>query len=527
MSGGAWKLYQRAGLIVHLREKHRVHVGESPPLFASSEYLSDALHHHYTLYRRNNSRSPVPSRLPIQTLTQPNQPTMTRMPYPVGFHNTMAPPTYHLDTSPPTSVRAHFLQNTVSATYSFPPGPVLNFTMVEIITFLPHLYKEPHIAYRFLNNYMTTAIHFAILSAHRSLHLVSDAAATQAREIITEGYRLAMRKWRPNWTRAAHVVPSGWDALALAVHNVEPVAAREEGYRVPPAVPFRRLMDGVRMAPRGSDKGDLTRAVEFARDNAKVDAEARVREWMFPDDIQVILDLCGRTEATLEHGDRRAVRRWSDNMAKGRNQVAPLLPGVAEMQHPTFWGASWVDEQRYEYAGFETADHFVTMPTAAHVLLEPRQMLCHHLQCTDNAYSPGFYADNYPSPIPSDPYHQIDKMFYLPPAIEQQTTTPIWNQVVDVSSDDAVAVMDELLRPYLPHKQPEPAFLLPESGLLRDLPEPASDDETDLAITVRFARQPNQLATDWHFDEVHVLAELLKFDGIVEDDGWLDLDKQV
>jgi hypothetical protein len=450
------------------------------------------------------------------------------MPYfPAGFHNTMAPPTYHHDPLPSPSVRAHFLQNTVSATYLFPPGPVLNFTMVEIITFLPHLYKEPHIAYRFLNNYMTTAIHFAILSAHRTLHLFSDAAEMQAREIITEGYRLAMRKWRPNWTRAAHVVPSSWDALALAVQNVEPVAAREKGYRVPLAVPFRRLMDGVKMAPRGSDRGDLTRAVEFARDNAKVDAEGRAREWMFPDDIQVILDLCGRTEAKLEHGDRRAVRRWTDNMAKKRNQVAPSLPGVAGMQNPASWGASWVGEQQCGYAGFVTADHFVAMPAAAHVLLEPRQMLYNHLRCADAAYAPGFYANNYPSPAPSDPHRQIDKMLYLPPAVEQQMTPPIWNQDVDASSADAAAVMDELLLPYLPHKQTEPAFLLPESGLLRDLPEPASDDETDLATTVRFARQPNQLATDWHFDEVHVLAELLKFDGIVEDDGWLDLDEQM
>jgi hypothetical protein len=453
---------------------------------------------------------------------------MTRIPYyPASTYGTMAPPTYHLKYPSAASIRAHFLHNAISATYNLPPGSILNFTMVEIITLLPHLYKEPPIAYRFLNNHMTTGVHFAILSFHRSLDLASDAAEIQAREIISEGYRRAMRVWNPTWTKASHVVPASWDPLVLSMENFEPVAAREKQYRTPAAVPFRRLMDGVKMLPRGSDKGDLTRALEYALAHAKADGHGKVGEWMFPDDIQTILDICGRTEVKPQLGDRRAVRRWADKLGSERSQLTPPPLDMMGMQSPMSRDVSWEDAQQYGYAGYVFVDQSVATPAAAHVIPKPQEMLAHHSDCVDTAYVPHIYTNNYPSPTLSDVFCQVGTPFYLPPAMQQQMTPSVGNRDTGTSSTDAVAAMDELLRPYLSHDQPELAFHLPESGLIRDLPEPAVDDVTDLASAVRFAKQPDQVVTDWHFDEVHVLTELLKSGNTVEDDGWLDLNEQM
>ena len=438
---------------------------------------------------------------------------MTLIPYhPVSAYSTTVPSAHHLKPPSVASVRAKFLKNAISATYTLPLDRVLNLTMVEIITLLPNLYKEPPIAHRFINNHMTTAIHFAILSFHRDLNLASDAEETQVREIITESYRRAMRVWYPGWTKASHVAPVGWNPSDLSWENFGPVAMREKGYRAPVAVPFKRLMNGVKELPKGSDKGDLTCALEYTLAHAKVDGQGRTSEWMFPDDIHTILDLCGRTEVEPHSCDRRAVRRWADKVVSKKQQVAVPLPRIMAMQVPTSWEIPLAGGQHCGYAGHVSAD------TAT------GQMIAYHLDTADTTFISHIDANTYPLPVRADMFHEVDKLFWLPPGTQQQMVPPVWNQDIDTLVNGTSADMDDLLRSYLSQDLPEPDFLLPESGLLRDFPGPAVDDETDLASAVRFAKQPDQISIDWHFNELHVLAGLLKFEGTIEDDGWLDLD---
>jgi hypothetical protein len=280
------------------------------------------------------------------------------------------------------------------------------------------------------------------------------------------------------------------------------------------------------MMPQGSDAGDLTRALEFAL--------VQTQTLMYPDDIHKILGAIGRTQVTLQHTDRRVVRRYTESLVMKKHQQITLpkeaaarqivpreatpQPVVVSPQPVVSVSPPTPNAQACGYTGFAPANQSVAV-SAAHVFLEPTQTQEHRSNYTEANYATATHSNAHP-PVSPNAYYEVDKLFCLP-HIEQHLALPSSDQDIDAFSGNSFEI-DELLRPYLFQDNPEPTFLLPESGLLRDIPESVLDG-SDFSRAVQFARQSDQVNTDWHVDEVHVLSELLKFDGNFEE-GWLDLD---
>ncbi|KAF2450989.1 hypothetical protein P171DRAFT_480037 [Karstenula rhodostoma CBS 690.94] len=191
--------------------------------------------------------------------------------------------------------------------------PALNFTAVEIITFLPMLHCNSTIARRFVNNGLENPIHAEINDIHR---VASQTVAT-----IAKGYQDALRpsNWRQMtkkeiktlWTRRNQTKPADWDEKNISMNAFVPDRIIKEGVRAPAptSVPFRMLTQGVRKIPTGNDAADLTRSIEFATsDQAKKTFPGR--DLMFPDDLIDILRTIGPTLITQQHRDKSIVMRY-------------------------------------------------------------------------------------------------------------------------------------------------------------------------------------------------------------------------
>lgn len=209
-----------------------------------------------------------------------------------------------------------FLRNLPGHCYTL-PNVTLNFTLVEIIVLLPNWFKNKVIAARFMNNYLTAKVHFAIFEEHRECNFSSDYKREKAKKTITDEYRKTMRSIQNNsgWTKAKHVAPLGWNPMLLSMDGFVPDDTTYPGYLHPPAIPFRDLMIGVKKLPDGTNAGDLTRALQFALE--------RPENLMFPDDLPGILDHIGRTQITVAHTDRPIVRAYVDYMRKEADSKRP------------------------------------------------------------------------------------------------------------------------------------------------------------------------------------------------------------
>ncbi|KAF1850601.1 uncharacterized protein K460DRAFT_273239, partial [Cucurbitaria berberidis CBS 394.84] len=196
--------------------------------------------------------------------------------------------------------------------YVLPTGGPINATMTEIIVLLPNWFRNRDIAVRFQNNGINGGIHFAIFKEHHDLALVTATECERARDRITDQYRRTMRLVAPTWTKATQKAPNGWNENDMVINNFLPDAARQPEYITPASVPFKSLAVGLKKLPSGTDAGDLTRALDFAMKNQNFDKHSQGVDFMFPDDLQLILDHIGRTKITSEHTDPHTVRQYSD-----------------------------------------------------------------------------------------------------------------------------------------------------------------------------------------------------------------------
>ncbi|EMD62528.1 hypothetical protein COCSADRAFT_57103, partial [Bipolaris sorokiniana ND90Pr] len=207
--------------------------------------------------------------------------------------------------------RAHFMLDMPHHEYIFPTGGTINATMVEILVLLPHWFRNPQVLMRLLNNGLTSNIHMMILEEHRQLELSTGDEIERARDYIADSYRKAMRKIMPAWLRRNHKAPEDWDATVMSIENVIPKAATKGRYVAPASIPFKDLAVGLKKLPQDYDAGDLTRALDYAMQNGKPSENGSTTDFMFPDDIHMILNHIGRTQITLTHLDSHAVPRYA------------------------------------------------------------------------------------------------------------------------------------------------------------------------------------------------------------------------
>jgi hypothetical protein len=366
-----------------------------------------------------------------------------------------------------------FLRNLPAHSYILPSVP-LNFTMVEIIVFLPNLFKNKAIATRFSNNQISAPIHFAILDEHRNLGLPTEYEKDKARKTIADGYRRTMRTMDSTWTKAAHIVPPGWDSNSLAMGGFVPDEAVRRGYTGTTSIPFRDLIIGVKKLPEGTDAGDLTRAVIFTLHQPEV--------YLYPDDLPEILNYIGRTCVTTAHTDSAVVRRYTEMKQKADHQK----------RYPTqLWSVQ---------AG--TQPSVVNMPLAPQkfIPIAPKPSQNQTLSCQVQA--------------PADMVYEIDKPFALPDT-EMAAAYQMVKMAPTSKANTPSAEMDDLLRPHLTQTadrmlNPPTAPAYAPHHLLRDCIEGRNAfDSSDLARAACFAQQADQLDTHWRVEDVNMLVQLL------------------
>ena len=186
--------------------------------------------------------------------------------------------------------RAQFLLDIPAYEYKLPKEMPINATIVDLIAVVPQWFRNPGITWRFMNNGINAAVHFAILEQHRHLGLTNVEEAERARDHISDTYRKTMRKMEnfSGWTKAGHNIPDNWNKLNISVSGYLPESAKKIGYVTPASIPFIVLAVGLKKLPQGYDAGDLSRALQFAMQNQKLGEHGRPTEFMFPDDIQPI-----------------------------------------------------------------------------------------------------------------------------------------------------------------------------------------------------------------------------------------------
>jgi hypothetical protein len=205
--------------------------------------------------------------------------------------------------------RAAFLLDLEEHSYILPAGPRLQFTLVEIVALLPRWFGNTQIMTRFLNNKFNSLVHWAMIVEHRDLTL-SDYEVDKARSGFSDQYRKAMRAADPLWKKALHQAPDDWDADDMSMNQFVPDAARVDGYVAPNPVPFKELAFDLKRLPQGYDAGDLTRALQFAMHNQKRGPNGEPTDFLFPDDIHVILGHIGYLNRMAEHTDGAAIQRY-------------------------------------------------------------------------------------------------------------------------------------------------------------------------------------------------------------------------
>ncbi|KAF2659593.1 hypothetical protein K491DRAFT_755344 [Lophiostoma macrostomum CBS 122681] len=237
----------------------------------------------------------------------------------------------------------------------------INFTLAEIIVLLPKWHHNKSIATRFVNNGCTAPIHRTIVLSHRrisdEMQKVISNGLCPLRNTIGCTYRDSMRergqntkekeahaRWRTQmskalkadaslteeafhqehpepefnpiwrWTHENHETPADWNSKTISVTGwlSDRAAYKKSGRHgfKPTPLPFSHLMKDVAKLPEGPDAGDLTRALEYALNNRKI-INGYYGDYMFPNDLDEILDIIGRTEITDEHYDDAAIARWT------------------------------------------------------------------------------------------------------------------------------------------------------------------------------------------------------------------------
>jgi hypothetical protein len=285
------------------------------------------------------------------------------------------------DQNKPTKHRTAALIQLPEHAYFMPHGPALNFTVVEILVILPNWFKNQFIAWRLINNGLNSAIHSQILQDHRIMDIAEDNLP-RFRDGVSDQYRRTMRMMNPMWTRGNHRIPGDWDRGNLSVNQFYPDAAVSSGYNPPAPIPFKALMASLKKLPQGPDAGDLTRALGFATSKPKSSDFPGAKDWMFPDDIHIILNHIGYSTITNDHVDGAAFLRY-------HHIIRGAIPVVRKRRHDPIEAGSLIDPKRRHMSKSETPERHAHSPNE----LMPNQSLSLH----------GFVAN---PPVTSDSWTQ-------------------------------------------------------------------------------------------------------------------------
>lgn len=281
--------------------------------------------------------SPVP--LPLPTFEEPllpafrqfTQPSISAIPgvrQPFRFPPPVLPPIPLPTASAQNSVQGKTrsydkLSDSPSAFLAFPNA---NFTLTEIMTFLPQSIKSWDIIDRVVWNSAMTVTLATMINKFRvqAKGPISNSAVLRMMQGQTKKRALTEPEYY-GWTAGQHKdipKPSGFNPASISVAGFRtpadptlrtPAAAYAAARAPAPMILFRDLANGVKLMPAGDDALDLTRCIQHCLNNPG-------QEWCYPRDYEELLDLlphdalssdslAGPAPVQPDHQDAACVRR--------------------------------------------------------------------------------------------------------------------------------------------------------------------------------------------------------------------------
>ncbi|PVI00027.1 hypothetical protein DM02DRAFT_655795 [Periconia macrospinosa] len=347
----------------------------------------------------------------------------------------------------------------------------LNFTAVEIITFMPWLFTNTWIAQRFVNNGLTNGQHLEIYNTHRH----PDTIHEMNMSIVSNSYLNTMRgpgwRYQPKevqetmWSRKRQIqlTPVGWNHDDITVNGFVP-----DGRPVyVPSVPILALLRGVKKIPQGPDAADLTRAIEFAAENKTKTSQADSIEYMFPDHLALIFHrMGGRTSVGADHTDGAVAGRYELHIKHRKRLEGRAASSLSPQPIPPERSNAATKPPSVE----QTANNVGNQPSRGQQIVKDAPQF-------RTAYQAFWSTVLHPETV------------FLP-------NPPL----------------NERLRPYGQGALAnEPTRGYPAKTLLRDLAGVIRDDDYSLfAQAVRISLEPDQLGIDWVVEDLGIIEGLVE-----------------
>lgn len=212
--------------------------------------------------------------------------------------------------------------------YRMPNGPrPLHFTIAEILVILPKWFQQSAMIKRFMYNGLNSLVHIAIMREYRlDAQALTDDQVRKATAGLTDLYRKAMRRYvEKGWTQKTQSIPHNWDGADADVSQFVPDEYYENSHERTPPIPFKALQSGLSKLPQLSDAGDLTRALVFASKHQKRVPSGQA-EFMFPDDIHMILGMIGYTDIAEHQTDSNVIDRYHQEQKRPRTDFIGGTP---------------------------------------------------------------------------------------------------------------------------------------------------------------------------------------------------------
>ncbi|RMZ71868.1 hypothetical protein GMOD_00009216 [Pyrenophora seminiperda CCB06] len=450
--------------------------------------------------------------------------------------------------------------------YTLPQGGPINATIVDIITILPQWFRNPGILQRFLNNGLVANVHLAILKEYRHIDLTTPPQLGRARDHLSDTYRKQMRKYfNPTWSKHTHAMPVDWDSYALSITDVTPEAVVTGAtYIAPASIPFKDLAIGLKKLPQGDHAGDLTCALDYAMRYQKADGSGHTTDFLFPDDVQLILHFVGRVRVTKEKTDRFIITRYQDmfreNETARRRQVAwariqqEIGNGVANqpMQQPSSNGKGpaigyFQPPARNSQAG-QNGDRGILptgigapMPTPMHqshmpVVHQPQMYQVAPQGIDNQGHSTATqFVPSAPDQSPRSPSQEAaasvaSKLVSqdLPPipSICNLHDSTTYSPQQHISEHPDTSTTQQQIEAYIAANQTFNPYALPQWPIPPDMPLRdvaawfTEDDRSDIALAARWAVEQVWDGTVWRVEDVGMIMGLLGDKGYVGFEGF-------
>lgn len=245
--------------------------------------------------------------------------------------NTKAPPKNKAPRKKKTGAKHHFIRDSPSINLHMPdpnskPKTPVEFTIVELMTFIPQCHRAPWMIDRIVWNDVSLSSLGHMIKAHRAneTNVMDNALLTSMQGEMRAKLGLAKpRDWKPKHHNKWLKKPVNWNPKSISMAGYEiPLKANPKKQRKATSgvmvgedpIMFYRLAFNVRHWPDGFDALNLTRCVKYVLDHI-----GECDHLLFPNDYFVVLEVVGRQEPVPRNADKLCSNRWSGREACKRS----------------------------------------------------------------------------------------------------------------------------------------------------------------------------------------------------------------